>query len=365
MTYDLIVVGGGPAGSAAAITAARNGASVLMLERGRFPRHKVCGEFVSAESLELLGNLFDAGHQSLIREMPRISQGRVFADGVELPLGIDPAGASISRFDLDFALYQSCVTSRVEVRLGCAVRKVTGGDLFSVECGEQQFRSRAVVNAAGRWSALTSTGTRAHLKKARWIGVKAQFDESTPPASVDLYFFPGGYCGAQPVTLAANGSSARINACAMVRADIATGLERVLDLHPALRERSRTWASVIDPVTTSPLVFHPPEPVQNDVLQVGDAATFVDPFIGDGISLALRSGALAANCLGPFFRGECSLAQSADNYSLLYRQRLAGVFRASSLIRRMLRTPRFVRRPVLSLLQRTPYVTRRIVQLTR
>jgi flavin-dependent dehydrogenase len=82
MTYDLIVVGGGPAGSAAAITAARNGASVLMLERGRFPRHKVCGEFVSAESLELLGNLFDAGHQSLIREMPRISQGRVFADGV-------------------------------------------------------------------------------------------------------------------------------------------------------------------------------------------------------------------------------------------------------------------------------------------
>ncbi len=53
--YDLTVIGGGPAGSCAAITAHRAGASVLLLERGRFPRHKVCGEFVSAEALGLLG----------------------------------------------------------------------------------------------------------------------------------------------------------------------------------------------------------------------------------------------------------------------------------------------------------------------
>ena len=50
MTFDLIVIGGGPAGCAASIIAARSGATVLQLERGRFPRHKVCGEFVSAES---------------------------------------------------------------------------------------------------------------------------------------------------------------------------------------------------------------------------------------------------------------------------------------------------------------------------
>src|SRR5438128_8398572 len=55
--YDLIIIGAGPAGSSAAITAARSGARVLLLERGRFPRHKVCGEFVSAESLDLLSSL--------------------------------------------------------------------------------------------------------------------------------------------------------------------------------------------------------------------------------------------------------------------------------------------------------------------
>jgi choline dehydrogenase-like flavoprotein len=53
--YDLIVIGAGPAGCAAAITAARTGASVLLHERGHFPRHKVCGEFVSAESLDPSG----------------------------------------------------------------------------------------------------------------------------------------------------------------------------------------------------------------------------------------------------------------------------------------------------------------------
>jgi flavin-dependent dehydrogenase len=60
--YDLIVVGGGPAGTSAAITCARHGARVLLLERGQFPRHKVCGEFVSAESLELLSDLLAPQH---------------------------------------------------------------------------------------------------------------------------------------------------------------------------------------------------------------------------------------------------------------------------------------------------------------
>src|SRR6202035_869650 len=54
MIFDLAIIGGGPAGCAAAIVSASGGARVLLLERTRFPRHKVCGEFVSAESLGLL-----------------------------------------------------------------------------------------------------------------------------------------------------------------------------------------------------------------------------------------------------------------------------------------------------------------------
>jgi len=73
--FDLIVIGAGPAGSSAAITAARAGASVLLCERGRLPRQRVCGEFVSAESLELLTTLF-AEHASDLIRRPHNPNGR-------------------------------------------------------------------------------------------------------------------------------------------------------------------------------------------------------------------------------------------------------------------------------------------------
>lgn len=121
----------------------------------------------------------------------------------------------------------------------------------------------------------------------------------------------------------------------------------------------------METVTTAQLIFHEPEPLQNGMLQVGDAATFVDPFIGDGISLALRSGALAAECLKPFFKSQCSLDAAIARYRSEYERRLVPVFRASSRIRGLLKWPAIVRKPVLSLLERTPAVTNMLVRMTR
>jgi flavin-dependent dehydrogenase len=100
-------------------------------------------------------------------------------------------------------------------------------------------------------------------------------------------------------------------------------------------------------------------------LQVGDAATFVDPFIGDGISMALRSGELAAECLQTFLGGASSLDRAAAEYDELYSKRLAQVFRTSSVLRRLMQFPASVRRPAMSLLQYTPVITRQIVRMTR
>src|SRR5438093_13499079 len=107
--FDLIVVGGGPAGSAAAITAVRGGARVLQLERGRLPRHKVCGEFVSAESLELLGQLVGQKQIRLVTDAPRISRARVFVDGAELAAEVSSASASVTRFYLDHSPWSSYI----------------------------------------------------------------------------------------------------------------------------------------------------------------------------------------------------------------------------------------------------------------
>src|SRR2546427_3852143 len=366
MIYDLIVVGAGPAGCAAAITAVRGGARVLLLERGRFPRHKVCGEFVSAESLDLLHNLLAPGQRHLISQAPRIARGRIFADGAELEAEISPPAASIARFDMDSGLWDSCIQSGVEARAERTAEAVEGTGPLKVMTRGECFPGKALINATGRWSNLTSPATRAGVRKERWVGVKAHFREASAPASVDLYFFDGGYCGVQPVRLIGqNGSGVVINACAMVRADIATTLQEVLLWHPGLRERSHGWEPMMASASTSPLVFHQPEPVQGGMLQIGDSATFVDPFIGDGISLALRSGALAAECLAPFFRSESSLEQATAEYCRLYNERLAPVFRASSWLRRMLRWPGVVRKPVLLLLEKTPSITSRLVRMTR
>jgi menaquinone-9 beta-reductase len=361
--YDLIVVGGGPAGASAAITCARGGARVLLLERGRFPRHKVCGEFVSAESLDLLVNLLTPQHARSLADSVRIPQARIFLDGRALYTPVDPPAASISRLDLDAVLWDSAESCGIEGRQQIIVQSISGSGPFLLQTSAGNFESRALINASGRWSNLSPALTH---PGAKWLGLKGHFAESSPLASVDLYFFEGGYCGVQPVEVRDGvAKSERVNACAVVRADMASTLPEVFNCHPELRERSRKWKPLSDPVSTSPLVFRQPSPERNGILMAGDAAAFVDPFVGDGISLALRSGALAGECLIPFFAESISLQEAARDYCAAYERRLTPIFRTSSKIRRMLRLPQTVRIPILRLLERTPAVTRYFVSKTR
>jgi menaquinone-9 beta-reductase len=360
--YDLIVVGGGPAGTSAAITCARNGARVLLIERGLFPRHKVCGEFVSAESLDLLADLLEGHHERLLSDAVRIPHGRIFLDGRVIETPIDPPAASISRLDLDAALWDSAEQCGVDGRQKVVVQGISGTGPFLVHSSVGEFESRALVNASGRWSNLNPAPPEPGVK---WLGIKAHFAEVSAPASVDLYFFDGGYCGVQPVGINDDEQRSRVNACAMVRADVASALPEVFACHPALQERSRRWKPLTEPVSTSPLVFREPQPERDRILMAGDAAAFVDPFVGDGISLALRSGRLAGECLLPFFAGDISLPEALRNYRSSYERRLVAVFRTSSKIRRMLELPQTIRTPILYLLEKTPAITRYLVAKTR
>ena len=288
--YDLIVVGAGPAGSACAITAVRSGVRVLLLEKDNFPRQKVCGEFVSAESLGLLRGLLE---DNRFGSCPRVVSSRIFLDNKTLTLPISPAAQSIPRFNLDAALWQAAQQAGAIAQENMAVSKVRRNDLFQVLAGKNTFTAKAVVNTTGRWSKLTQFDV---TDKGKWLGLKAHFTEAAPPQSVDLYFFPGGYCGVTPV------GPNSINACAMVRADVAHSLEEVFAQQPQLRQRSRAWKPLFPAVTTSPLYFREPETESDGMLLAGDSAGFIDPFAGDGISLALQSGTLAAKSITPFLQ---------------------------------------------------------------
>ncbi len=364
--YDLIVVGGGPAGASAAIVGAAAGFNVLLLERGGFPRQRVCGEFVSAESLDLLGNLLDSAHRSLLTSAIRINQTRVFVDGHLINADIHPAAASIARIDLDAALWASAESCGVDGRQNCRVENISGDGPFQVKTSVGNFESRAVINASGRWSNLTAGAKKTTNGDAKWIGLKAHFQGPATRGSVDLYFFEGGYCGVQPVNLDNSiVDENRINVCAMVRADRATTLQEVFGQCPQLERESRNWTQRSAPVSVAPLIFRDPRPERDKIFMAGDAAVFVDPFIGDGISLALRSGSLATQSLLPFLRNEISLVAAIAAYREAYVEKLAPVFNASSVIRRMLKLPRAVRTPLVHMARKSSRISQYVIQRTR
>jgi geranylgeranyl reductase family protein len=351
--YDLIVAGAGPAGSACAITAARAGFRVLLLEKDRFPRQKVCGEFVSPESLALLDGLL--GDRKLNSYAP-VDSARIFIDGKCLCLPVAPAAQSIPRFELDVRLFESAQRAGAAVREDTAIQKARRENQgFVVEAPAGTFTAKAVVNATGRWSKLTQFEVAG---KQKWLGLKAHFSESSPPASVDLYFFPGGYCGVTPV------DSSTVNACAMVRTDVARSFEEVFANSPELQRRSRAWQARFPAVTTSPLYFREPETESNGMMLAGDAAGFIDPFAGDGISLALQSGRLAAEVLVPFFRGKCSLENAQAQYQEAYKKRFAPAFRNAARLRSAFAAPKWVRNAALKFAG-IPGVGKMLIQGTR
>ncbi len=353
--YDLIVAGGGPAGSACAITASRLGAKVLLLEKDRFPRQKVCGEFVSPESLGLLQGLLEEGrlregllngrvtngtlkgarqNEDLFSSAPQVLSSRIFLDNKSLTLPVSPAAQSIPRFDLDPALFRAARKCGVTALEDVVISEVRRNDLFHVVTAEKTYTARTVVNSTGRWSRLTQFDVAG---KDKWLGLKAHFTESSPPQSVDLHFFSGGYCGVTPV------SAQSVNACAMVRSDVAHTLEEVFAKEPHLWQRSRAWQPLFPTVTTSPLYFREPETECDGMLLAGDAAGFIDPFAGDGISLALQSGTLVAQSIVPFLRGSCSLEQAHRQYCAAYRKRFTPAFRNAARLRAALAAPKWVR----------------------
>ncbi len=356
--YDLAIVGGGPAGASAAITAARNGASVVMFDSSEFPRQKVCGEFVSAESLGLLRELL-SGHgraHEMVRDAPVIARARIFALGHMAETNIEPAGLSIPRTLLDLLLWECAQQAGVAARSECEVLSLIGNGPFTVTTAEGEFSARALVLSTGRWSRFSdSTAVPAGPK---WIGIKAHYRERDPAPSTDLYFFEHGYCGVQPI------AAGTVNVCALVRSDTATSLESVLTCSPELQVRAATWERVTAPVTTAPVMYRKPICVQDNMLLAGDAAGFIDPFAGDGISLALRSGKAAAESLGAFFTRDTSLEFACREYEAVYQQQFAPLIAASTRVRSLLALPELAW-PIALQMLRIPGVLPYVIRKTR
>lgn len=317
-TYDIAVIGAGPAGAAAAITAARAGQRVLVLDKDGFPRHKVCGEFISFESTQLLRSMLRA---QATQSFPEIRRVRLFRGDHIYEGALRAPALSISRYDLDAMLLEAAKQSGAEVHLRRRVLHVKQQqDGFMIETDAGEVSAGHVVNASGRWSELREERS---LAEERWIGIKQHFAEADPPASTDLYFFPGGYCGVQPV------AADRVNVSALVQVEAARTMAEVIVRSAALTRRSNGWTPVSEVITTAPIIFGPPCPVTRGMANVGDAAAFIDPFLGDGIAIALQTGVLAARCL---------IEASVERYRDEYLRAVAPTLRRSTLLRNLSRS---------------------------
>ena len=356
--FDLAIIGGGPAGTSAAITAARAGAKVALFEARDFPRHRVCGEFVSAESLDLLAELLHDAPEAaaLFASAPVIDRTRLLFRTRVIEAAVSPTALSITRYDLDALLWDSAQRAGAEVRSDCEVGTIEGDGPFSLQTSSGSYTAKALMVAAGRWSQFTADRTLPSGPK--WIGVKAHFRETDAARSSDLYFFEHGYCGVQPVAVDT------VNACAMVRSDCATSFDEVFALHPRLAERAAGWQTLMQRISTAPLVYREPQPVRNNMVFVGDAAAFIDPFAGDGISIALRSGCVAARCLCEFVLGRNSVADAVAAYEREYARQFAPLIAAVARVRFLLSLPASAK-PVVFELLRFPGLIPYLIRQTR
>jgi flavin-dependent dehydrogenase len=287
------ILGGGPAGSAAGIAAQREGCSALIIEKSKFPRHKVCGEFFSPEIQPALEDL--GVWQAFLAENPaRIRRMRLHFGRREKSSRLPEPAWGLSRYAFDALLFNQVVQA----------------------------------SACEADPTIIATGRRAIEPRGRRLfGFKAHFEGPVDDA-VELFFFDRCYVG---VTAIENG---RTNVCGLGPEDVLSrfnfDFDRVVAQSPALAERIGPLRRLMKWISTGPLRFAQVLPLDRNMYPVGDALSFVDPFTGSGLVAAVTTGTLAGRAAA---RGVSIAEYSAD-----CRRRLRKSFEVASIFRGAIRS---------------------------
>jgi flavin-dependent dehydrogenase len=371
--WDALIVGGGPAGLAAAIALVRRGARVAVLEQRRYPHDKLCGEFLSGEArgeLERLGvwpRLVAAGAAP-------IAEARITAPGApgrEWRAALPPGAVGISRRVLDAELAAAAREAGAEVLEGRTAAALSGGPgryrVAGLDDDGRPFElaARAVLAGHGKRSRFD----RALARPARpsdFVALKAHFHGPSRAGRVELHGFAGGYCGLAGV------ERELVNVCLLMtgRAFRAAGarpegviarLRRenaALDAWFAQAERADArWLAIAQ------IDFGPRRAVEGGVLALGDAAGLISPLAGDGMAMALRSGLLAAEHAARALDAGGAGADGAG-YAQAWASEFGTRLRLAAWLRALMLRPRMLRGG-LAVLARVPRLGRWLVAATR
>lgn len=312
-----MIVGGGPAGSACAAFCARAGLHPLVLEREKFPREKVCGDCLNPSCWPVLERL---GLAQRVRDLPhsKLDSVEFIAIGgrnviVDLPLG-DDCELSVKRSLFDALLLKRAQDLDAYVREETTVRALTHDGNWKIEtAGGENFSARILVGADGRNSTVAHLCNLLPRLARERVALQAHVPLPQNFGSrIVLQFLPEGYSGQAPV------NESELNLCLVGTPPTISRLRRWAEDHFEITA-DQSWRT-ITPLTRSPVPC-----AHENLFFIGDAARVVEPFTGEGIYYAMRSGELAATAISKIMRGEdqqATLREFARACAEMYRGRL-------------------------------------------
>ncbi|HKC65104.1 MAG TPA: FAD-dependent oxidoreductase, partial [Pyrinomonadaceae bacterium] len=318
--YDVVIVGGGPAGASTAIHLAGRGARVLLAEQKRFPREKLCGEFISPECLEhferlgVLNRMVEAGGAELAETVFYSRSGRSVSVPSDWFGSASACALGLSRAEMDARLLERAREMGV-----CVLEEATASGLLIDKgrvCGVRlkqdgralEFSSLIAIDATGRSRQIarrvereSRTGQRTTTTRAPLVAFKAHLENARSDSRhCEIYFYKGGYGGLSRVenglsNLCFIASARDVRVCGgdaehVMRALVMKNRRAAETLRDA-RVRSEWLAVALEGFGRRLVV------PACGLLAVGDAASFIDPFTGSGMLMALESGELAAQCV--------------------------------------------------------------------
>jgi geranylgeranyl reductase family protein len=315
--FDVAIVGGGPAGSVCAAFCARAGLRTVVLERETFPREKVCGDCLNPscwpvlERLELAERLRDLPHSQLDSVQFIAIGGRNLI--VDFPSAND-CELSVKRSLFDALLLKRAQELGAHIREGTTVTTLAHDENWKIETANgENFSARTLVGADGRNSTVARLCNLLPRPARERVALQAHVPLPRDFGSrIVLQFLPEGYSGQAPV------NETELNLCLVGAPPTISRLRRWAEDHFEI-PADQSWRT-ITPLTRAPVPC-----AHENLFFIGDAARVVEPFTGEGIYYAMRSGELAAIVISKITRGEnipAALREFSRACAEMYRGRL-------------------------------------------